>query len=156
MKEVDRVSLYRQVIVAISRGDTQVLHDILAPNIVDHNPVPMQSPGREGFKEWMAAARSSFPDLRGEVEDVLISGEFVIGRVTWRGTQRGPFAGLPATQKQAAFDAIHIVRFDGPTIAEWWGVANLLAAINQLGGKVVLEEPENGSLDLDNGEAVRI
>ena len=152
---VDRALLYHQVISAISWGDTQVLYDILAPDIVDHNPVPMQPPGREGFMEWMAAARRSFPDLWGRVEDVLVSGEFVIGRVTWRGTQRGPFAGLPPTQKQTAFEAIHIVRFDGPTIAEWWGVANLLAAINQLGGKVVLEEPETGSLDLDDGEAAR-
>ena len=155
MTEVDRVSIYQQVIAAISRGDTQALYDIFAPDIVDHNPIPMQSPGREGFKEWMVAARRSFPDLWGSVEDALVSGEFVIGRVTWRGTQRGTFAGLPPTQKQTAFEAIHIVRFDGPTIAEWWGVANLLAVINQLGGKVVLEEPEKGSLDLDDAEAAR-
>ena len=153
MTEVDRPVLYRQVIRAISRGDNQVLDNILAPDIVDHNPVPMQSPGREGFKEWMVAARNSFPDLRGTVEDVLVSGDFVIGRVTWRGTQRGSFAGLPPSQKLITFDAIHIVRFDGPMIAEWWGVANLLAAINQLGGKVVLEGFEKGYLDLDDGEA---
>lgn len=155
MAEVDRVLLYHRVIRAISRGDTQVLCDILAPNLVDHNPVPMQSPGREGFKEWMVAARRSFPDLWGRVEDVLVSGEFVIGRVTWRGTQRGPFAGLPPTQKQTAFEAIHIVRFDGPTVAEWWDVANLLEAIKQLEGKVVVEEPEKGSLGLNDGEAAR-
>ena len=153
MTEVDRASLYRQVIVAISRGDTQVLDNILAPDIVDHNPIVMQSPGREGFKEWMASARNSFPDLRGTVEAVLVTGEFVIGRVTWRGTQRGPFAGLPPTQQQTAFEAIHIVRFDGPTIAEWWGVANLLVAITRLGGKVVLEEPKKGSFDLNDDEA---
>ena len=32
-----------------------------------------------------------------------------------------------------------IVRFDGTKIAEWWGVADLLGAIYQLGGKLVLE-----------------
>ena len=144
MTEVDHVMLYRRVISAISEGDTRVVDGILAPNIVDHNPVPMQSPGREGFKEWMVAARNSFPDLQGTVEDILVSGDFVIGRVIWRGTHRGSFAGLPPTQKLITFDAIHIVRFDGPMIAEWWGVANLLTAINQLGGKVVLEVPEKG------------
>ncbi len=144
-EEIERVSLYRQVINAISRGDTQVLDDILAPDILDHNPIPLQSPGRDGFKEWMAAARISFPDLWGTVEDVLVSGDYVIGRVTWRGTQRGSFAGLPPTQKTTAFEGIHIVRYDGAKIAEWWGVADLLGAIHRLGGKVVLEEPENGS-----------
>lgn len=151
MTEIDHVLRYRQVIDSISRGNTQVLHDLLAPNIVDHNPIPMQSAGIEGFKDWMIAARRSFPDLWGRVDDVLMSGEFVIGRVTWRGTQRGPFAGLPPTQKRTEFEAIHIVRFEGELIVEWWGVANLLSAINQLGAKLVLEEPEKHSLDRKNG-----
>lgn len=153
MEEIDRVSLYRQMIAAISRGDTQVLYHILAPDMVDHNAIPMQSPGREGFKEWMAAARSSFPDLWGTVENILVSGDFVIGRVIWRGTQQGSFAGLPPTQRPAAFEAIHIVRFEGSQIVEWWGVADLLGAINQLGGTVVLQEPEIGSLDFGSGTA---
>ena len=156
MTEVDRVSLYRQVIAGVSQGDTQVLDDILAPDIVDHNPIPGQSPGREGFKEWMTSVHTSFPDLWGTVEDVMVGGDFVIGRVTWRGTQRGAFVGLPPTQKQTAFEAIHIVRFDGPNIAEWWWIANLLGAIKQLGGKVVLEEPKKSFLDLENDEAIAI
>jgi len=153
MEEIDRMLLYRQVIAAISRGDTRALCDILAPDLVDHNPIPKQSPGRQGFIEWMNAARSIFPDLWGNIEDVLLSGDYVIGRVTWHGTQRGPFAGLPPTQKPITFDAIHISRFGGPKIAEWWGVANLLTAIHQLGGKVVPEEPEKGSSDLEEGVA---
>jgi predicted ester cyclase len=148
METTDRVSLYCQVIAAISRGDSRALDDILAPDIVDHNPIPGQSPGCEGFEEWMAAARSSFPDLCGTVEHFLVSGDFVIGRVIWRGTQRGTLAGLPPTQRSAAFEAIHIVRFEGPSIVEWWGVADLLGAINQLGGKVLLEESEKGSFVL--------
>lgn len=147
MEKTDRMSLYCQVIDAISHGDPQVLDDILAPGMEDHNPIPVQSPGSEGFKEWMAVARTSFPDLYGTVKHVLESGDYVIGRVIWRGTQQGSFAGLPPTQRSAEFEAIHIVRFDGSSVVEWWGVADLLGAIRQLGGNVLLEESEKGSFD---------
>ena len=136
----DRESIYRQVIDAISHSDTTVLDRFLAEQLIDHNPIPNQSPGRIGFKEWMASARTSFPDLRGTIEDVILcKDEYLVGRVRWRGTQQGPFAGLPPTQKAVAMDAIHIVRFDADLIVEWWGIADIFGAIHQLGGKVMLE-----------------
>lgn len=137
----DRESIYRQVIDAVSRNDAMALDRFLAEELIDHNPIPGQSPGRTGFKAWMASARTSFPDLQGTIEDVLPAGnDYVIGRVTWRRTQRGPFAGFPPTDKLAALAAIHIVRFEGERIVEWWGIADLFSTVHQLGGKVVRGE----------------
>jgi steroid delta-isomerase-like uncharacterized protein len=133
----DHEFIYRQVIDAISRGDETILDQFLAGGLIDHNPIPGQSPGRAGFKEWMASARLSFPDLHGTVEDVLVADHYVVGRVTWHGTQEGSFAGLPATHKTVAMSVIHILRFEADQIVEWWGVADLLGAVHQLGGKVV-------------------
>jgi steroid delta-isomerase-like uncharacterized protein len=140
MQGQSRESIYRQVINAISRNDEKALDEFLAEHVVDHNPIPDQAPGRVGFKEWMASARMSFPDLHGIVEDVLPAGDnHVVGRVTWHGTQHGPFAGLPPTHKPAALAVIHIVRFEAELIVEWWGVADLFGAMRQLGGRITLE-----------------
>jgi hypothetical protein len=73
VEETEHLSVYRQVITAISQGNAQVLDDLLTSDMVDHNPMPQQSPGRDGFKEWMAAARTSFPDLHGTIEEVMAS-----------------------------------------------------------------------------------
>ena len=62
-----------------------------------------------------------------------------MGRVTWRGTQHGAFAGLPPTHKPVSFAVFHIVRFEGEQIAEWWGIADVFGAVRQLGGRLVLE-----------------
>ena len=138
MQVQDRESIYRQVIDAISHNRADVLDQFLSEHLIDHNPIPGQSPGRTGFKEWMASARTSFPDLRGTIEDVLLAdGDCLVGRVTWHGTQQGTFAGLPATQKAVDLAVIHIVRFKAGQIVEWWGVADLLGAVIQLGGNVV-------------------
>jgi len=129
MQRQDREFIYRQVIEAISRDDALALDQFLAEGLMDHNPIPGQSPGRTGFKDWMASARTSFPDLRGTVETVLVTdNDYVIGRVTWYGTQHGSFAGLPPTHKAVALAVIHIVRFEAEVIVEWWGVAHIFGA----------------------------
>ena len=104
---------YRCIIEAVNAGDFDALNALFAADLVDHNPVPGQVPGLVGFKQWMATARRSFPDLSGTVEQVLAEGDLLAGRVTWRGTQAGPFVGSAPTGKFVAFEAYHIARFEG-------------------------------------------
>jgi predicted ester cyclase len=88
---------YRRIIEAVNAVDFDALDALFATDMVDHNPVPGQVHGLDGFKQWMATARRSFPDLCGTVEHLLAEGNLVAGRVTWRGTQAGPFAGAAPT-----------------------------------------------------------
>jgi steroid delta-isomerase-like uncharacterized protein len=136
MEKENLENIYRRIIEAIGRGDADALDELMAPDIVDHNPVPDQAPGVEGFKQWMAYARSSFPDLSGTVEDIIGEGDRVATRVTWRATHRGEFLGIPPTGRTVSFAAFHIVRFSGGRAAEWWGTADLLSVIQQLGAAV--------------------
>lgn len=111
MQPGDNDLAYRTLINAINRNDVAALDNVIAEQIVDHNPIPNQSPGRTGFIEWMNVARTSFPDLNGTIEDILANGDRKVGRVTWQGTQHGPFAGLPPTHKPVKFCIVHIMRF---------------------------------------------
>ena len=58
------------------------------------------------------------------------------GRVTWRGTQRGSFLGVPPSDTQVEIPAFHIVRLSANRIVEWWGTADLLGALEQLGARI--------------------
>src|SRR5215204_2626415 len=126
-------TVYRRIIEAVNAGDSDALDALFAADMVDHNPVPDQVPGLAEFKQWMSTARRSFPDLHGTVGHVLAEGELVAGRVTWRGTQVGPFAGVALTGRFVAFEAYHIARFEGGRVAEWWGDAFIFGALTQLG-----------------------
>jgi predicted ester cyclase len=97
--------LYERVIAAFAEGDANGLDELLDERILDHNPLPDQAAGRDGFKQWLAQARSAFPDLSANVEDVVVEGDRVAGRVTYRGTHSGAFVGVAATG--------HIVEFRG-------------------------------------------
>ena len=127
---------YRRIIDAISRGDADGLDELIAPDVVDHNPIPDQAPGRDGFKQWMVAARTAFPDIRGTVEEVIAEGDRVAARMTWQGTHRGEFMGVGPTGNRVSFSAFHLVRFSQDRAVEWWGTADLLGALQQLGATV--------------------
>jgi steroid delta-isomerase-like uncharacterized protein len=133
MDNTNNVEVYRRVFDAVNRGDEAVLDDLLTEGVLDNNPIPGQEPGVAGFKQWMRYVRTAFPDVRVTVEDTLSQGDRVAGRVTWRGTHEGPLAGVAASGKPVQFTAIHIVRFENGKAAEWWGVADLLGALQQIG-----------------------
>ena len=129
-------ALYERVIEAIDTGDVSLLELALAPDVVDHNPVPGQPPGRAGFEHWLGVVRTAFPELTVDVEDVVVEGDRVAARVMWRGRHGGPFLGLPATGRPVEFRAHHMARVADGRIVEFWGVADLLGALEQLGGSV--------------------
>jgi steroid delta-isomerase-like uncharacterized protein len=132
----DDAAAYRAIIDAISTGRFEVLNDLVAEELVDHNPVPGQPPGRAGFVYWAEIARQAFPDLSGRVEDTLAAAGKVAARVTWRGTHVGPFLGVPGTGVSLQFQAFHIVRFEAGRATEWWGTADLLDALMQMGAGI--------------------
>jgi steroid delta-isomerase-like uncharacterized protein len=128
--------VYRRIIEAVGRGDADSLDGLMAPDIVDHNPMPDQVPGRDGFKQWMAMARAAFPDLRGTVEDLVAEGDRVAARMTWHGTHHGEFIGLGPTGKRVSFSAFHLVRITQDRAVEWWGTADLFGALQQVGATI--------------------
>ncbi len=70
-------------------GDEAALEALLAADFVDHDPLPGQSPDREGHRQILAAFRSAFPDLSVTTEDIVTEGDKVVSRWTARGTHQG-------------------------------------------------------------------
>jgi steroid delta-isomerase-like uncharacterized protein len=127
---------YRAIIDAVSTGQFHVLDDLVAEGLLDHNPVPGQPPGRAGFVYWAETARQALPDLSGRVEDTVSSDGKVAARVMWRGTHVGSFLGVPGTGVSLEFMAFHIVEFVTGQATQWWGTADLLGALMQMGAGI--------------------
>jgi ketosteroid isomerase-like protein len=47
-------ALVRRFVQAQDEGDLDALDELLAPDFVDHNPLPGQEPGREGYIQGVA------------------------------------------------------------------------------------------------------
>ena len=53
---------------ALRTGRLDLLDDVLAPEAIDHNPVPGMAPGREEIKKAFAEGCRSFSDMRVTVD----------------------------------------------------------------------------------------
>ena len=92
------------------------------------------APTKEGVLEFFRMYRVAFPDMRMDVEEVLISGDRAVVRARVTGTHQGEFMGMPATGKSIDVKLIDVMRFGDDGLAhEHWGVIDALAMMQQLG-----------------------
>src|ERR1700732_3040781 len=100
MSEASNIAvLGRFIEEVINQGRLEVADEIVEENFVELDPLPGQRQGREGLKEVIAMLRSAFPDLHWVIDETVASGDKVVTRFTWTGTQCGPFMGIPATDR---------------------------------------------------------
>jgi predicted ester cyclase len=127
--------LFRALIEdGFSHGNAAIVDDIAAPDFVEHQDgiVP---PNAQGVKRQIAMLHTAFPDFSLTIEEVVSQGDTVWGRLTARGTQRGPIGPLFPTGKRMQITVIDIMRFRDGKLVEHWGVADRLAMMEQLGMK---------------------
>jgi predicted ester cyclase len=129
------IAAFRRVMDdGFSRGDLDALDAVVSPEFLEHEPGPGLDLGRDGLKQIITMLRAAFPDLTATIEDVVGSGEKMCFRVTFRGTNQGEMLGLPATGREATWQAVDIVRFaDDGTLLEHWGTLDRLGVLEQLG-----------------------
>jgi steroid delta-isomerase-like uncharacterized protein len=127
---------YHAIIAAVAAADQDALDHLIAEDIVDHDAVPGQAPGRAGIKYWVSMMHDAFADLTGVVEDTVVEGDKIAARVTWRGTHRGDFVGIPGTGARVDMQSVQILRFTDGLASEWWGTADVFGVLRQVGASV--------------------
>ncbi|HKZ23483.1 MAG TPA: ester cyclase [Thermoplasmata archaeon] len=119
---------------ALSKGNVNVVDELVDRNFVDHEPNPPGfKSGIEGTKQVISAMRTGFPDLQVAVNEVIPHGDKVVARVTLSGTHKGKFMDIPPTGKRVSFEGIDIVRFSGGKAVEHWGLTDNMGLFTQLG-----------------------
>jgi steroid delta-isomerase-like uncharacterized protein len=131
--EENKALARRFVAEVMNAGNLEAADQFIAPNLVVHNPVPGQAPGREGCKQTLATLRNAFPDLHFTIEDLLADGDKVMIRSTYRGTHRGELLGFPPTGEPVAVMGIDLLRIADGQIVEHWGTYDQMEMLHQLG-----------------------
>ena len=89
--------------------------------------------GREANRQFWAAFFTALPDLSATMEDLVMSGDRVVGRFVYRGTHAGELMGIPASGKPVEMRSIDIWRVEDGMFAEHWDELNLLEMFTQMG-----------------------
>lgn len=117
-----------------NKGRLNVVDELVSPRCRFHDPVfPSLKEGAENYKQHMQTCRNGFPDLNFSIEDTIAERNEVVLHWTARGTQRGTFLGMPATNKTGTVSGTTILRMENGKIVEHWSDWNLLTLMEQLG-----------------------
>jgi serine phosphatase RsbU (regulator of sigma subunit)/predicted ester cyclase len=130
-KSEENKALVRRFFEAFDEGNLEAIEEMLAPDFVDHSPLPDQGPGREGYKRLLADDRAALSDVRTTIEYQATDGDdMVISRLTMCSTHdRGKLMGLRPTGQERVSTGIIIHRISGGKIAEEWSESSGLASL---------------------------
>ena len=89
--------------------------------------------GREANRQFSARFFAALPDVSAAMEDLVISGDRVVGRSIYRGTHTGDLWGIPASKKPVEMRSIDVWRVADGMFVEHWDELNVLDMFQQMG-----------------------
>jgi len=121
---------------AINTGKFEAMHDLVAADVIEHDPAPDQAKGPQGYIDLFTKMRAAFPDMKVEVEQLVADDENVAFAYTLTGTHKGDFNDIPATGKKIKARGLQISKFRDGKMVERWGSSDELGILKQIGAEV--------------------
>lgn len=119
-----------------NKGNIDVLDELLAEDFVSYGGAGFQDlHGRQAFKDLYQTFVAAFPDLKFNVQQVVVGDDMAAVRGIQTGTHLGNFLGMvPATGKAVEWTGTAIFRYndEGKIIERWQDLDNL-SLFQQLG-----------------------
>src|ERR687895_1952129 len=125
-------ALVRRFLQAHANGDVDTVDEMLAPDFVDHNLMPGQQPGREGYLRAHTEYHAAYSHTRYVIEKQLAEGDEVVTTFAASAIHdRGEWMGLVPTGKEFKALLILIHRIVGGKITDEWTQGSGLAEHTQ-------------------------
>ncbi len=129
-------SVVRGFIEAYNEQKIELIDNFVSQDYVDHS----NNIGREGLKQLIAMGVNAFPDWHETIEDIIAEGDKVWVRLSYTGTHKGEFMGLPPTGKKITSKAVDIYRIANGKLAEYWNVTDNVNIFKQIGAIEITEK----------------
>jgi steroid delta-isomerase-like uncharacterized protein len=133
MSKQENIQAQQRMGEAINTGKLDILKEVMAANVLDHDPAPDQGRGPEGFIHFFTDFRLAFPDLEVKVDHLVADEDNVAIAYTVEGTHKGELMGIPPTGRRMKARGVQIARFENGKLVERWGSSDQLGILQQLG-----------------------
>jgi predicted ester cyclase len=114
-------------------GDAALARAALATDFTDRTLPPGREQGIPGPLAASRTMRAAIPDLRCDIEQMILAGDRVVVHLHFRGHFTGVFNGTTGRGQAIDFIATDIYRIDQGRIAENWHIEDNLTLMRQLG-----------------------
>jgi predicted ester cyclase len=120
--EHNKAIVRRLIEEVLNGGRLEVIDELYAPELAP------------AARRWIAPFRSSFPDVRMEVVELIAEGDKVVGRFTCSATHLGAWLGHgPTGRRFERVDEVSIFRLRDGRIIQVWSLEDTLGRLQQLG-----------------------
>ncbi len=114
-------------------GEARYAEAALAQNFVDRTLPSGRPQGVNGVLQASKNFRAAIPDLRAEIEELLVVNDRAVVRYTFTGHFTGSFKDLKGDGRDISFRAVDIYRVQNGQISDNWHLEDNLSLMQQLG-----------------------
>ena len=114
-------------------GEARHAEAALAQNFVDRTLPSGRQQGIKGVLEASKNFRSAIPDLRAEIEELLVVKDRAVVRYIFAGHFTGTFKDLKGDGRAISFRAVDVYRVQNGQISDNWHMEDNLSLMQQLG-----------------------
>jgi len=106
-------------------GDLDAFDELLHSDAVVHAPAGLSTSTVEDEKTVWRDALAAMPDLRHEVQEVVVDGDVEMARVVVTGTLTTDFGGVEGSGRRFRIDQAVITHLRGGRVREAWEIADI-------------------------------
>jgi predicted ester cyclase len=128
-----RLTVVSRWLAAGDAGDLDAFDDLLHSDAVVHAPAGLSTADVEDEKAVWRDALAAMPDLRHEVQEVVVEGDVEMARVVVTGTMSKSFGGIDGTGRRFRIDQAVITHLRDGKVAEAWEIADVDSLRDQAG-----------------------
>ena len=108
-------------------GDFDAFDDLLHFDVVIHAPAGLSTSSADEEKAVWRDALAAMPDIRHEVQEVVVDGDVEMARVVVTGTLTASFGGVEGTGRSFRIDQAVITHLRDGKVIEAWEIADVAA-----------------------------
>jgi len=117
----------------VNTGNVDRIERFIAPDYIEVYHNTEHALGVDGAREHVLSVRKTYPDLHVTIHQQIAEGEWVVTRITARGTHKGTWLGIGPTEKRIEYTAVNVDRVIDGRIVEHGGAANMLGPLLEAG-----------------------
>ena len=133
MTEAEAAHFVERLTALFDGPNLDIADELFAPDTVNHLPLAPNL-DLEAWKAYVASFYVGIPDLRDQIQQVMISSDRLILHSTYSGTHNGVLFGVPGTGNPVSIDGISVFRFnEAGLVVEAWAVLDVVGLLAQIG-----------------------
>jgi steroid delta-isomerase-like uncharacterized protein len=132
MSQQNEAVVRRVIEEAWNRGNLAVIDECMTEDCRHEGPMD-RFEGRQGARDNVMKYRNAFPDCQLRIDELLSSGDRVVMRFTWSGTNGGSLEGMAPTNRAVKGGGISIMTMRDGRIASEYSQWDALSLLQQLG-----------------------